>query len=95
MAKLESMSDNEFEHDYPGPGPQAGPGPSFAMEEDPLFDPLGLPDEGQLLIQHQHMMGAPAAGMCPECKLHCQSNFGEAGYWLEFRRRGEYQSFVT
>ena len=64
MAKLESMSDNDFEHDYPGPGsgPLAGPGPGLAMEDDPLFDPLGLPDEGQLVIQHQHMMGAPAPG---------------------------------
>ena len=24
-----------------------------------------------------------------------QANFGEAGYRLELRRRGEYQSFVT
>ena len=25
----------------------------------------------------------------------CIANFGEAGYRLELRRRGEYQSFVT
>ena len=24
-----------------------------------------------------------------------QTNFGEAGYWLEVHRRGEYKSFVT
>ena len=30
-----------------------------------------------------------------QCQNRCHSNFGEAGYRLELRRRGEYQSFVT
>ena len=28
-------------------------------------------------------------------RYNCQPNFGEAGYRLEVRRQGEYQSFVT
>ena len=49
MAKLESMTDNEFEdQDYPsGSGrPPASSGSHLEMEQDPLFDPLSIVDEG-------------------------------------------------
>ena len=63
MAKLESMTDNEFEDDYPGGSgglPQGGPNPMVELEQDPLFDPLSLPDDGQSSSHQQHhMMPAP------------------------------------
>ncbi len=62
MAKLESMTDNEFEDDYPGSGglPQGGSNPMVELEQDPLFDPLSLPDDGQSSSHQQHhMMPAP------------------------------------
>ena len=47
VAKLESMSDHEFE-DYPAGSGNAIPGhaPHIDMEQDPLFDPLSIPDDG-------------------------------------------------
>jgi hypothetical protein len=50
MAKLESMTDNEFEdQDYPpgsGRPPPGSGGSHLEMEQDPLFDPLSIVDEG-------------------------------------------------